>query len=274
EEQQPGVTAGSAAEEVPEARPKTQKSVSRDEIEALKLRRETAMAELADALQPKIVTYFENQEQRHLDRLTTVFGTSVTKHVTKGVVDDLVADYLADPLPDDAELSTLFFVNLPDAISRGAEEAQLQISLTLDIGVTQRIVDDYMATRALVHARGINETTREALRQALAQGILEGEGIPELSARVQSTFAEAKGYRATLIARTETAQAFGYANHEALVASGVVVRRQWLTARDERVRPSHAALEGVIVAFDDKYPTGIEPGQEIACRCSEIGLTD
>ncbi|MDP9369226.1 MAG: phage portal protein, partial [Chloroflexota bacterium] len=168
EEQQPDATAGSAAEEAPEASRKTQKSVSADEIEALKLRRETAMAELADALQPKIVTYFENQEERYLERLTEAFGASVSKHVTKGVVDDLVEDYLADPLPDDAELSTLFFVNLPDAISRGAEEAQLQISITLDIGVTQRIVDDYMATRALVHARGINETTREALRQALA----------------------------------------------------------------------------------------------------------
>ncbi|MDP9367677.1 MAG: phage portal protein [Chloroflexota bacterium] len=252
---------------------KTHKSVSAEEIEAIKQRRESAMAELAEALQPKLVTYFENQEQRYLDRLTEAFGTSVSKHVTKGVVDDLVEDYLADPLPDDAELSTLFFVNLPDVISRGAEEAQLQISITLDIGVTQRIVDDYILTRSLLHARGINETTREARRQSLSQGIVEGEGIPELSARVQSTFAEAQGYRSTLIARTETAQAFESANQSALTASGVVESKQWLTAKDERLCPVCSPLEGVIVPLQDHFPGDLEPGAaHPACRCTSIGI--
>ncbi|MDP9353968.1 MAG: phage head morphogenesis protein, partial [Chloroflexota bacterium] len=252
---------------------KTRKSVSSDDIEAIKQRRESVMAELAEDLQPKVVTYFENQEQRYLDRLTEAFGTSVSKHVTKGVVDDLVEGYLADPLPDDSELSTLFFVNLPESSNRGVEEAQLQIAITLDIGVTQRIVDDYILTRSLLHARGINETTREALRQSLSQGIVEGEGIPELSARVQSTFAEAKGYRSILIARTETAQAFESANQSALAASGVVESKQWLTAKDERLCPVCSPLEGVIVPLQDHFPGDLEPGAaHPACRCTSIGI--
>jgi hypothetical protein len=62
-----------------------------------------------------------------------------------------------------------------------------------------------------------------------------GEAMEHLKGRVPQVFSEAKGYRAQMIARTETAHAYAYANGQALEAIGVVEIYQGLTAEDERV---------------------------------------
>lgn len=40
----------------------------------------------------------------------------------------------------------------------------------------------------------------------------------------------------------------------------------WRTREDEKVRPSHAANDGVIFAWDTPPPTG-HPGEDFGCRC-------
>jgi SPP1 gp7 family putative phage head morphogenesis protein len=150
----------------------------------------------------------------------------------------------------------------------------LQIGISLSFEQTNPLVQDYLKTQALEHAQGINTTTRNQMRLTLSEGIRANESLPELSKRVSEVFAEAKGYRSTLIARQETTQAYAHANHEALRVAGVVKRRKWLTAGDDRVRPAHAALNGVVVDFNQPFPTGIEPGQEFQCRCQEIGIVE
>jgi SPP1 gp7 family putative phage head morphogenesis protein len=40
----------------------------------------------------------------------------------------------------------------------------------------------------------------------------------------------------------------------------------WRTREDEKVRPSHAANDGVIFAWDAPPPTG-HPGEDFGCRC-------
>lgn len=52
----------------------------------------------------------------------------------------------------------------------------------------------------------------------------------------------------------------------------MVDKRRWLTAGHARVRPAHAELNGYTIRFNATYPGNIEPGQEINCRCTEIGL--
>ncbi len=104
-----------------------------------------------------------------------------------------------------------------------------------------RVVDEYLLKNALDHAKGINDTTKGQLKDALREGIGQGEGIPELRNRVRDVFSEASTNRANTIARTETAQAFEAANQQAMKESGVVSSQSWLTAQDSRVRISHQA---------------------------------
>ena len=73
------------------------------------------------------------------------------------------------------------------------------------------------------------------------------------------------------VARTETSHAAGWGQREAARQSGVAKKKQFITSRDDRVRDSHAAMDGETVDFDETYSDGsMYPGEnDIMCRCAE-----
>jgi hypothetical protein len=88
--------------------------------------------------------------------------------------------------------------------------------------------------------------------------------------------------RSETVARTEILSALNTSAKNAadqlIDATGVArqnVRKIWRTARDERVRSSHAALEGESVGIDEAFPNGLlypgdmsgDPSEVIGCRC-------
>ncbi len=78
-----------------------------------------------------------------------------------------------------------------------------------------------------------------------------------------------------MIARTDAAQAYAYANEQALEATGVVSGYQWLTAQDERVCPICGPLLGERRTAGEQDYSGLKPAfAHIQCRCSEIGLVE
>jgi hypothetical protein len=76
--------------------------------------------------------------------------------------------------------------------------------------------------------KAVSETVDGNVRSELAKGLLEGEGIPELKARVQSVMTNASDYGAERIARTESARAYGMARVQAWKESGIVVAHEWM----------------------------------------------
>lgn len=54
----------------------------------------------------------------------------------------------------------------------------------------------------------VNTTTKNKIENAIKQGVDAGESIGELKNRVSEVFKQAKGYRAEMIARTESAKAY------------------------------------------------------------------
>jgi len=134
--------------------------------------------------------------------------------------------------------------------------------------VNERVIT-YLQHTAPKRIRGITDTTWKQLREQLAEGIAAGETIPQLSDRVSAVFADAKGARATLIARTETIDASNFGAVEGYRQSGVVQQKEWLTARDEKVCPICEPLDGEIVDLDQPFSSGDdEPGAHPDCRCS------
>ena len=129
---------------------------------------------------------------------------------------------------------------------------------------------------------GINDTTREALRRELVEGVRRGEGMREQRRRVQKVMSEASNTRAMMIARTEVLNAANSAIHAAQVQSGVVSRRSWLATRDARVRRRHARLHGQEVGVREPFTVDgmkvMRPGQfptkgdNIQCRCTTIAV--
>lgn len=66
----------------------------------------------------------------------------------------------------------------------------------------------------------INETTRDKIRTAIAEGVDAGEGAAELGARIAASAAFDE-YRGELIARTETMHAWNASSIESYRDSGV-----------------------------------------------------
>lgn len=100
---------------------------------------------------------------------------------------------------------------------------------------------------------------------AVQQGVLAGEGIPKIRKKVQLIVDGAK-HNADTIARTESHRAMTQAIKQSYRDSGKVKRVKYISAGDDVVRPSHAALNGHI--FDiDNTPSELE---EPNCRCTVV----
>lgn len=91
----------------------------------------------------------------------------------------------------------------------------------------------------------VNETTRANIARTLRDGIVDGEKIEQLTARVRSVFQQASQVRAKRIAMTESTRAAGAGNLGGLNQAGMR-QKQWLTTLDGSERETHAALDGQV----------------------------
>ena len=122
------------------------------------------------------------------------------------------------------------------------------------------------------------------LPETLGTGIDAGEGIPELTERVRDVMSEASQSRARMIARTETVRASNAGGLQAAAESGVVRRKIWLSALDERVRDTHIAAHGQERGLDEYFSVGAASGpapgdmssakESVNCRCTLIWELD
>lgn len=129
--------------------------------------------------------------------------------------------------------------------------------------------------------KGINETTKKELTKLLKTGIENGLDLDTIKKNIRKLFtkyvssdvAEGRAYK---IARTETQRYANWSTLEAYKQSGVVSKKEWLTALDERTCPRCEALDGTIVGLDTKFRDKIEnenvqfPPLHPSCRCTLI----
>lgn len=151
------------------------------------------------------------------------------------------------------------------------------LGIGFDVFDTQ--VLDALDFRRRTLAEQVTATTRRVLdSQLLAVTAEEGWSIPDAEQAIRGVFTDLSGYRARTIARTEVVGGYNAASYLGATASGEVTARVWLTAEDERVRPSHARQNGAKVHGDtDRYPNGCRhpgdpdasPAETVNCRCVE-----
>ena len=88
---------------------------------------------------------------------------------------------------------------------------------------------------------------REKLQDAVSISIAKGEGIPELTARLEEMF-DSGISRYVTTARTEMLKAYSLAQEESTRQArdemGIEFSYQWLSAADGRTRPAHATANG------------------------------
>jgi SPP1 gp7 family putative phage head morphogenesis protein len=120
------------------------------------------------------------------------------------------------------------------------------------------------------------------LQNELAQAIILGEGIRQITRRIQDV--AGMSYRqARTIARTETLRSLTQGQYlaatQAVDEFGLKLEKTWHTAIDERTRPNHEKVDGKTVDFSEPFRVGddlmmypLDPsasaGNIINCRCS------
>lgn len=145
-----------------------------------------------------------------------------------------------------------------------------------------------LARRSQRFAQSINETTWDALKSSLGQGIADGEGIPKLADRVRDVMGSRIRSSGETIARTEIHGTFEttgrLAIRDAADELGLRYLKEWVSAMDDRVRDDHADAHGQTVGIDEEFDVGgargMAPGemgeadQDINCRCTSKYIVD
>lgn len=154
---------------------------------------------------------------------------------------------------------------------QAAERVAAELGLSFDL--LQPGLLEYVQREAAWLVTQVTDTTKQAIREALSAGVLEGEGIPALTERIRESGAFAPS-RAELIARTETTRVYNGAQRETLAAyqaeSGERITKTWLATPDGRTRDSHRALNGETRGIDEPFSNGLQAPGEPNCRCTMV----
>lgn len=144
--------------------------------------------------------------------------------------------------------------------------------------LTTQSVLDFLNKKGLEFCKSVNQTTRDLILDQLAEGYKLGEDTATLSKRVKSVYDEASDSRAKMVARTEVLRANNFATIESYKQSGVVKKKEWLTAFDERTCPECEALDGKQVGLEVTFKSSLgavqEPPLHPQCRCTTIPVME
>lgn len=141
------------------------------------------------------------------------------------------------------------------------------------IGKRDSLVIDILTDQGMQSITGVTDDLRQQIGRNLAEGLMNGEGVYDLTKRVQSTSDDFNWARSELIARTEAVAALNKASTE-YYKSRNIKQWRWLSAGDDgRTCEDCLAKDGKIYDVGDT-----EPPEHPSCRCTSIpvieGLND
>jgi SPP1 gp7 family putative phage head morphogenesis protein len=119
--------------------------------------------------------------------------------------------------------------------------------------VTNPEVQNWLRTYTPKFSKELEKVSVEKLRKELSEGIAAGEGIPELTKRVNETYANWNKVRSESIARSETMRASNQASLEAYKQSGVVTKKVWVTHFDKRTCEWCKAMDGKVISIEKSF---------------------
>jgi SPP1 gp7 family putative phage head morphogenesis protein len=121
--------------------------------------------------------------------------------------------------------------------------------------------------------KGIEDTTRNAVQQIIANWTTSGGDMPALRKLLEPIFGRD---RAEVIAATEVTRAFAEANRELWKQTGVIQAREWRTANDEIVCPICGGLANAQAELDKPFELDGEeyndPPAHVNCRCWTVPI--
>ena len=140
---------------------------------------------------------------------------------------------------------------------------------------TLQYTEDRLLNRSFIASENTLNRVDESINEIITDGYKSGKGIDYVSQEVQTRFEQLQSWEATRIARTEIHNAHNEGIMKSYETLGVEYT-QWVAANDDRVRDTHAEIDGEIIPFGGTYSNGLMyPGDTsgdieewINCRCS------
>src|SRR5690606_3960274 len=262
--------------------PTASKQLSRDELDALAAQLDSERAAWEEEVAKRITTVLEAERddvvQRYLDTESETAATTAVHQAQGAWVALLTGTYLA---------AARHFAEREYA--RLAPKARQAFD-------PQGIAVAWAERMAAAKVVGITDTTVHALRGTIAAGLTPGpDGFrrttDEIARELADTYdtwmfkpgsadlpgtIESRAYR---IARTELGMAMNTGHdigaRQAAEEFGLTLEKGWASARDDRVRDTHAALHGEFVPMNEAFSNGLMypgdpdgPAEEVVnCRC-------
>jgi len=235
---------------------------SLDKFEEIGEKHNKALRLISDKYQNKIKRavrkYFRQQKERVLNKFKS-------KSIKASI-----------PFNDKEEIKLLIDIVLPifrDLVETEGTQALAMLGLAEDFKITPDI-EKVIEKDSLKFASQVNQTTRDALKETIKEGMENGESIDKLTERISNVYEDISERRAEMIARTESTRFANEADVLAWKEAGVE-RKIWYCALDERTCDDCMALHGEVVSidskfFDDDYGSGEQPPLHTDCRCSLV----
>lgn len=150
----------------------------------------------------------------------------------------------------------------------------------LDTHTVDRLVKngDVTLPRKKVDVPKDQQWNTKQMSSKLLQGILNGSSIPEIAQSLMDVIGNnvvsAIRNARTMVTGAENAGRLD--SYENLAEQGVIQRKVWLATHDERVRESHAEIDGEEAEIDKAFSNGLmypgdpsgDPSEVWNCRCS------
>ena len=225
----------------------------------------------------KIIQIADVREKRFEDRVNTFLDgiekTAIRNlHLVVGKSKKLKRKFVL--FDEQAEVNTGIDLLTPLALEI-AELSGSEVYQTLNLSTlynpSTKLTDNVKSAVDMM-VNSVVSTDKDKLSAILEAGIKEGQSVPQIEQAIRAQFGEFKKNQSTKIARTELIRYSNQGQLDAFEASGVVMGKQWYTARDGKVDEECAALDGTITSlgkdfFDTDYGSGEQPPLHPNCRC-------
>lgn len=169
-------------------------------------------------------------------------------------------------------------------LTRGRQaRAAPRVELVPDFDLSNPLIRSFLELRPHRYALLVSATLADLFRPVLADLEAEGASVAEMTQALEERWEALTPSIAERIVRTEVVSAANAATF-ATFQLAHVEQKEWLSARDARVRDTHRAADGQIVALTDPFVVGTArlaypgdpdgpPEEIIHCRCVVIPVS-
>jgi len=234
---------------------------------------DNAARKLEKGLEISMNKFFEEQAARTSKNLLELYATKAKKS-RKDNLPQIILDSIFLQTVEDEELQKILLPFIVNSSKNGIDESINIYNFNIQPDFVENTINEYWEKYAYIQAKNINEETQKMIGKEVQKYLDEGLSIRTLADNISNKITDIGKGRAKTIARTETHNATQGGVFETYKAAEIEYV-QWLTSRDERVRDSHAALDGQIIQNGKLFSNGLKyPGDTfgsveefVNCRC-------